>query len=291
MSRRPRRFTTIQAGGPGDDPTVLGHIFPPSPWRFYDQEMRIIPVEELGGFGTPPSQKGCSTLSQGLLERCGARAERKSPAARIFQCFGRKSRSKARMVSSGWRGTVPANDKTGASVMSGSALSGQKGGEVLAALVASWLTFPEDPASGRRDAEGLLHAGAGADIFLLCPTRPCVSSLTRRQVWGSPIAAYNGGADASGPGRTGRPLGCSAPSEQAAQAEDRPARELLNRLAWLISLPLDSSLTCRVGGRPPLPASVHSRAGVSSPQPYQSHLAAAWLVPRGFRHDDPMAAG
>ena len=221
------------ARGPGrDDPTVLNNFLHSSPWRFYDQEMRIIPVEELADSVRPYRNKGVRrVVLKASWSGVAPGPKEKSLAARLSSALGgvpvQGQDGFVWMAADGSLRTT----RQALSVMSGSGpYQVKKGGEVLVALVASWPTFLEDSLRQAKDAEGLLHAGAGADIFLLCPDQ-ALRIFDEAASLGSPIAAYNGALMRLDRGAPGDRLAALRLLEQAAQAEDRPARELLNRLA------------------------------------------------------------
>ena len=64
------------------------------------------------------------------------------------------------------------------------------GGEVMASLVAGWPSDLEDFFVKQGDADGVMRAAAGWDIFYLCPDH-ALASFERAAKMGNPIAAYN----------------------------------------------------------------------------------------------------
>lgn len=163
-----------------------------SPWRMYDGEMRILTVEDLASAIRPKlgekrwvaveligSWTGVST-APGMPSL----ADRVSQALEGFPVKGEDGF--LWLAEDGTRRTT----RQAYTVFEGAgAYHVPKGGEVLAPLAAGWPAFVEDRIP-EDDAEMLMRAAAGWDLFFLCPDR-ALAGFEHAAGKGSPIAAYN----------------------------------------------------------------------------------------------------
>jgi hypothetical protein len=162
-----------------------------SPWRMYDGEMRILTVED--------TAEAVRAKLNGKLKRVeligswtGVSPEpgKSSLADRVSKALGgfpvRGEDGFLWMAQDGSRHTTrqafTVRDGAGSYFL-------PKGSEVLVSLVAGWPAYvvdqiPED------DADMLMRAAAGFDVFLLCPDR-ALAGFERAAAKGSAIAAYN----------------------------------------------------------------------------------------------------
>lgn len=161
-----------------------------SPWRMYDGEMRILTVEDVANVIRPELGKlerveliGSWT---GVSPQPGmpSLADRVSKALGGFPVKGEDgflwlSKDGSRRTT---RQAFTMREGAGSYFLS-------KGSEVFVPLVAGWPTYVEDQIP-EDDAELLMRAAAGWDVFFLCPDK-ALASFERAAMKGSAIAAYN----------------------------------------------------------------------------------------------------
>lgn len=175
-----------------DKPEAYTIALNASPWRFYDAEMRIITVQEMA-----------QTLKPSLTEE-KKRIELIASWTGVAPDIN--SKSLAQQLSdqlggfpvSGMDGFLwVANDgklrTTRQAFSAHIAMAPYKiseGDEIFVPLVAGWPAEMESTFIKDRNAEGIMRAGAGWDIFFLCPDRALQAFETAAKL-GHPIAAYN----------------------------------------------------------------------------------------------------
>jgi hypothetical protein len=163
-----------------------------SPWRMYDGEMRILTVEDLVSAIRPKlGEKGWDAVEligswTGAAPSPGvpSLADRVSKALDGFPVRGED----------GFLWLAP-DGKRRTTYQAFTLFEGAgayhipKGGEVLAPLAAGWPAFVEDRIP-QDDAELLMRAAAGWDVFFLCPDK-ALAGFEHAASKGSAIAAYN----------------------------------------------------------------------------------------------------
>jgi hypothetical protein len=174
-----------------DNDTLFTIGLQSSPWRMYDGEMRILSVEDVANVVRPKLD--------GKLERVeligswtGASPEPGVPslADRLSKTLGgfpvRGEDGFLWLAPDGTRRTTrqafTAREGAGSYYL-------PKGSEVLAPLVAGWPAYVQDE-SPDADAELLMRAAAGWDVFFLCPDK-ALAGFEHAAEKGSAIAAYN----------------------------------------------------------------------------------------------------
>lgn len=162
-----------------------------SPWHLYDDNMRIITIEELAEVAKAKLRDGRKRIA--LVSSWTSVAPTPN------------SKSLAQKLSDALGG-VPVNGMDGFvwiakdgsvrtthqafTVHRKCPYAVQPGQEVMVSLAAGWpLHFEEDYVK-RQDGEGILLVGAAWDIFMLCPEKALRSYEAAAQL-SSPIAAYN----------------------------------------------------------------------------------------------------
>jgi hypothetical protein len=219
-------------GNVKDDPSVLTIALNASPWRFYDSEMRIITIEEL------------AQMAQSKISKEVKRIDLIASWTGVSPQHGGKSL--ARKLSDSLKGfPVSGKDgflwiaKDGHLRTTHQAFTLRKGGnpyniadgdEVMISLAAGWLAPLEEVLVKEQNADGLMRAGAGWDIFFLCPDR-ALQAFDAAAKLKHPIAAYNAALMRLDRRNSGDLEAATALLSQAADAGDKKAQVLLNNLA------------------------------------------------------------
>jgi hypothetical protein len=174
-----------------DDPTAMSISLHASPWRLYDGDMRILTVEELAAM--------VKAKLQGEVKRVVLLASWTGVAPNS------NGKSLAKKLSYALGGfPVDGMDGFVWIAQDGSVRTTQQaftmkpkcpygirpGEEVMVSLVPGWHVGYEEDHIKRRDAEGIRHAGAAWDIFMLCPEK-ALQLFEAAANLSNPIAAYN----------------------------------------------------------------------------------------------------
>lgn len=104
-----------------------------------------------------------------------------------------------------------------------------EGDEVMVSLAAGWYTEVEDAIVKRKDADALMHAGAGWDIYGLCPDR-ALKTFEAAAKMSNSIAAYDAAVMRLERNGKGDMEAARALLSQAAEAGDGKAKEKLRTL-------------------------------------------------------------
>ena len=162
-----------------------------SPWRMYDGEMRTLTVEDVAA-AVRPQLDG----KVGRVELIGSWTG-ESPERGVPSLADRVSKALDGFPVSGEDGFLwLAKDGTRRTTRQAFTMregAGSyylpKGAEVLVPLVAGWPAYVQDqiPAD---NADLLMHAAAGWDVFFLCPDK-ALAGFENAAAKGSAIAAYN----------------------------------------------------------------------------------------------------
>jgi TPR repeat protein len=103
------------------------------------------------------------------------------------------------------------------------------GDEVMVSLAAGWPAELEDYFVKERNAEGIMQAGAGRDIYSLCPDR-ALQAFEAAAKLSHPIAAYNAAVMRLERNGEGDIEAATALLSQAASAGDKKSRARLQKL-------------------------------------------------------------
>lgn len=214
-----------------DDPNVLVLTLHSSPWRFYDGEMRVLTVDELAEMARPSIEKGVKRIV--LM------------ASWSGVVPGRHEKSLAQKLSAALNGFPVAGvdgflwiARDGSTRTTRQAFSVRKGrgpyrieagAEVMVSLVAGWPAGLEEEYRREKDAGGVMRAGAGWDIFFLCPDKALQSFEAAAQL-SDPVAAYNAAMIRLERRRKGDVELAKAWLMKSANAGDTKARERLRML-------------------------------------------------------------
>ena len=174
-----------------DDDNDFSIALSTSPWRAYDGDMRIIEVGELAALVRGQIKQQEQVVLMGSWTGVAPGMDNQSLAARLstaldgFPVVGQDGFLWISKDGS-LRTTQQAfTVRDGAGVY-----AVPEGGEVMIAMVAGWPSFLEETFVKDGNAYAVMRAGAGHDIFGLCPER-ALASFEAAARMGNPIAAYN----------------------------------------------------------------------------------------------------
>lgn len=162
-----------------------------SPWRFYNGDMRIMTTEEVAEQIKPSITKETKTVSL-IASWSGVAPEpnKKSLAQKLSVLLeGVSVRGPDGFLWINKDGKLKITHQAFTVRMGGPYVVAE-GGEVMISMVAGWYATSEQAFIEKKMAEGILRAGAGWDIFLLCPER-ALKSFEAAAKLDHPIAAYN----------------------------------------------------------------------------------------------------
>lgn len=163
-----------------------------SPWRFYDAEMRIVTVQEMA-----QTLKSSLTKEKKRIELIASwtgvapddnsksLAQQLSDQLNGFPVSG--------MDGFLWitkDGTLRTTHQAFSAHTAAAPYKIAEGDEIFVPLVAGWPAEMESAFLKDQNAEGIMRAGAGWDIFFLCPDR-ALQAFEAAAKLGHPIAAYN----------------------------------------------------------------------------------------------------
>jgi hypothetical protein len=174
-----------------DESSVLTIGMNASPWHFYDQDMRIMTIEELANLLKPRLKPPVKRVLL-IASWTGVAPEptSKSIAKRLSALLGGFPVSG--MDGFVWiskKGTIRTS-KQAFTVKQTCPYGVHPGEEVMVSLVAGWpIEFVEHYVK-QKDADGIMRAGAGYDIYMLCPDR-ALELYEAAAKLSNPIAAYN----------------------------------------------------------------------------------------------------
>jgi hypothetical protein len=103
------------------------------------------------------------------------------------------------------------------------------GSDVMVSRVVGWPTEFEDEYIEKKDSEGIMRAGVGWDVYLLCPDR-ALQSFEAGAKLSSAIAAYNAALMHLERGREGDFKAATSLFSQAAARGDKKAEAQLQKL-------------------------------------------------------------
>jgi hypothetical protein len=174
-----------------DDPTVLNLSLHASPWRLYDVEKRILTIEEVAEMVKPFIAKGVQRI---VLKASwtGVSPDRggKSLATKLSEALGGFPVEGINgFLWIAEDGSTRTTHQAATLFQGGGPYKVRAGREVMVSMVAGWTATLEDTFIKNKDLDGLKDAGAGWDIFFLCPDRALQAFEAAAR--SNPIAAYN----------------------------------------------------------------------------------------------------
>jgi len=213
-----------------DDPTVLTIGLQASPWHLYDQDMRILPIEELAQMIRPQLKDPVKRI-QLIASWTGVAPERnvKSIAERLSSLLNG-------FPVSGMDGFLwVAKDgslrttKQAFTVKQKCPYGVNHGEEVMVSLVAGWhIEFGEDYVRNQ-NSDGIMRVGAGYDIYMLCQDK-ALQAFEAAAKLSNPIAAYNAAMIHLERGKKNDLAAASSLLSQAAALGDKKAKVMLSEL-------------------------------------------------------------
>lgn len=174
-----------------DDPSVLNLSLHSSPWRLYDVEKRILTVEEVAEMVKPFIAKGVKRI---VLKASwtGVSPDRggKSLATKLSEALGGFPVEGINgFLWIAEDGSTRTTHQAATLFEGGGPYKIRSGHEVMVSMVAGWPATLEDVFLQNNDSDGVKDAGAGWDIFFLCPDRALQAFEAAAR--SNPIAAYN----------------------------------------------------------------------------------------------------
>lgn len=177
--------------GEDEDPTVLNIHLHASPWRLYDTEKRILTIEEVAGMAKPFIPKGLKRIVlKGSWTGVPPGRGEKSLAAKLSEALdGFPVEGFDGFLWVAKDGSVRTT-RQAATLFIGGQYRIRPGSDVMVSMIAGWPVSLEDTFLQSKDSDGLNAAGAGWDIFFLCPDR-ALQAFEAAARYANPIAAYN----------------------------------------------------------------------------------------------------
>lgn len=199
-----------------------------SPWRMYDGEMRILTADDIAD-AVRPQLNGKLERVELIGSWTGVSPEPGVPslADRVSKALGgfpvKGEDGFLWLAKDGTRRTTrqafTAREGAGSYFL-------PSGSEVFASLVAGWPAYVQDQIP-EDDADMLMRAAAGWDVFFLCPDK-ALEGFEKAASNGSAIAAYNAALMRLERGADGDRASALALLERGAALGDAKSRERLN---------------------------------------------------------------
>jgi hypothetical protein len=216
-----------------DDPALLVIGLHGSPWHLYGPDFHILDIDELAamvrqqGSGIKHVVLLASWSGVGPDPRTPSLAQKLSTELKGMRVTGQDG-----FVWYAKDGAVQTTQQAFSMVTSGP-YSVVKGDKVMASLAAGWPVSLEAEFLKRRDGAGLMRAGVGADIFMLCP-EGALRAFDAGAALANPVAAYNAALirlERDAPGDTRAAI---ALLKQSAKAGDKRAQAKLQSRKWIV---------------------------------------------------------
>jgi len=209
------------------DPMVLIHA---SPWRFYDADSRIVSVAALADNMRPWIHPGVKRINL-VASWSGVRPEPGTPslAEQLSVALGGTPVTGADGFLWINRYGRMRTTRQMATTVQGTGYTVPEGGEVFVSLAVGWRAHQTTYYANQRDAESLLKAGVGWDLYMLCPDQALEAFEYAAQL-GQPIAAFNAAMMRLDRSQPGDIEAARALLSKAADAGDEKARKRLEAL-------------------------------------------------------------
>lgn len=162
-----------------------------SPWRMYDGQMRILTVDDVANL-VRPELGGKLERVELIASWTGVSPEPGMPslADRVSKALGGfPVRGEDGFLWLAQDGTRRTTRQAFAAREGAGSYSLPKGSEVFVPLVVGWPAYVQDQIP-ETDADLLMRAAAGWDVFFLCPDK-ALAGFEHAAAQGSAIAAYN----------------------------------------------------------------------------------------------------
>jgi len=175
---------------PDDGPDVLSIATHSSPWHLYDQDYRILEIDEVAAM---VKQQGSGIKRVALVASWSGA----TPAPGTTSLAGKLSKALGGKPVTGQDGFVWVSPqgtlrttRQAFTIRPGGPYWAGRNDDVMASLVAGWPMYMEAEYIKQRDAVGLLRVGAAKEIFMLCPDG-ALQSYEASAALDNPVAAYN----------------------------------------------------------------------------------------------------
>lgn len=174
-----------------DDDDVVTIAVMTSPWRLYDHEDRVIPIEDMAKLIKTHIDRNVKSVQIiGSWSGIGPNKETKSISEKLSESLGG-------FPVTGFDGFLWIKKdgslyttKQAFTIRKSKAYNIKEGEDVMVSLVAGWVVGLEDIYIKEKGAEGILRIGVAFDTFMLCEDR-ALEAFERAAELLNPIAAYN----------------------------------------------------------------------------------------------------
>jgi TPR repeat protein len=213
-----------------DDPSILNINMHTSPWRFYDGDMRILTVDDVAELVGEHVKKVGRIQLVGSWTGVAPDASTKSLAQKLSEAL--KGFPVTGTDGFLW---ISSSGETRTTRQAFTLKQGRgpyyvaPDEEVMVSLVAGWPAEVEDHFAQERNAEGIMRAGAGWDIYFLCPDR-ALQAFEAAAKLSDPVAAYNAAMMRLDRNSKGDVEAATALLAQAAGKGDKKAQARLEKL-------------------------------------------------------------
>jgi hypothetical protein len=214
-----------------EEPSVLTVAVQTSPWRMYDGHMRVLTAEELAARIRPSITDKVERVSligswTGVAPEPGGKslADKLSAALDGFPVSGMDGFlwiAKDGGLRTTHQAFTVRNTRGPYYVRSGD--------EVMTSLSGGWPSYLEEHFVKLGDADGMMRAAAGWDIFFLCPEH-ALTSFEAAAKLSNPIAAYNAALMRLESGDEKDRQAAMSLLAQAAELDDQPAQDRLQAM-------------------------------------------------------------
>lgn len=210
------------------DPKILVLSLHSSPWRFYDGEMRILSIEEVAEIAKPYIEKGVKRIIL-MASWSGVAPDRKEKSLAQKLSNALDGFPVSGMDGFVWLapdGSIRTSHQAFSIWKNQGQYKIQEGAEVMVSMVAGWPVMYQDNFRDDKNSEGIMRAGAGWDIFFLCPDSALQSFEAAAQL-SNPVAAYNAAVIRLARSNEGDVEAATFLLNKAADAGDKKAQALL----------------------------------------------------------------
>jgi len=201
-----------------------------SPWHLYGADSRIMTIDNLAGVVRQQGSKIREVILMSSWSGASPDKHHKPLAQQLSSALGD-------MKVSGSDGFLwyemdgkTATTQQAYTLFVAGPYAVKKGEKVMVSLVEGWPAQFEDKFVKEKDAEGLLRAAVGHEVFSLCPERAW-RAFDAAAALGNPIAAYNAAILRLERGKGGDRESALKLLKKAAAAGDQPAAALLDQTA------------------------------------------------------------
>ncbi len=201
-----------------------------SPWHFYGPDARIVTVEDMAGMVRQQGGKIRQVILMSSWSGAAPDKHHKPLAQQLSHALGHmKVSGPDGFLWYGKDGTTATTQQAFSLFVAGP-YAVEKGDKVMASMVDGWRPQFEDRFARQGDADGLLRAAVGHEVFSLCPARAW-KAFDAAAALGSPVAAYNAAVLRLERGASGDREAALGLLRKAAAAGDSPSAALLERTA------------------------------------------------------------